>query len=127
MLTTTNDYINSIKNLVQSIVDKANAESSKNTGGVVKPTTGGGGSSSAPAQQPASNQRNGRIDVGDVVTFTGRYYYDSYGSSRRTGTKYSGVPNGVVIDKVNSHSYGVHIRSADGKYPDLGWVNVSPR
>lgn len=48
---------------------------------------------------------------------------------------YSGVKNGVVIDNFSSRDYGgsarytgdlkVHIKSADGRYGDLGWVRLS--
>jgi hypothetical protein len=59
--------------------------------------------------------------VGDTVTYTGKYYYTSSGKNP-TGSKYSGVENGVIVDKLNNNSYGVHIKSSDGKYGDLGWV-----
>lgn len=72
--------------------------------------------------------------VGDVVTFNGKYYYDSWGK-RPAGSLYSGVKNGVVIDSYSSRDYGgsarytgdlkVHIKSADGRYGDLGWVRLS--
>ena len=72
--------------------------------------------------------------VGDKVTLSGWYYYDSYGRNP-AGQKYSGVPGGVVIDAYSSKKYGgngnrtgefdVHIKSADGKYGDLGWVKLS--
>lgn len=72
--------------------------------------------------------------VGDVVTFNGKYYYDSWGK-RPAGSLYSGVKNGVVIDNFSSRDYGgsarytgdlkVHIKSRDGRYGDLGWVRLS--
>ena len=72
--------------------------------------------------------------VGDVVTFTGKYYYDSWGK-RPAGSLYSGVSNGVVIDSYSSKDFGgnarytgnlkVHIKSADGRYRDLGWVGLN--
>ena len=72
--------------------------------------------------------------VGDRATLTGWYYYDSYGKSP-AGNRYSGVKNGVIIDAYSAKKYGgngrntggfdVHIKSADGKYGDLGWVKLS--
>lgn len=72
--------------------------------------------------------------VGDVVTFNGKYYYDSWGK-RPAGSLYSGVKNGVVIDSYSSKDFGgnarytgdlkVHIKSRDGRYGDLGWVRLS--
>ena len=83
---------------------------------------------------PASSGGDNIPRVGDKVTLTGWYYYDSYGQSP-AGKKYSGVPGGVVIDAYSSKKYGgngnrtgdydVHIRSADGQYGDLGWVKLS--
>ena len=72
--------------------------------------------------------------VGDVVTFNGKYYYDSWGK-RPAGSLYSGVANGVVIDSYSSKDFGgnarytgnlkVHIKSADGRYGNLGWVGLN--
>ena len=72
--------------------------------------------------------------VGDVVTFNGKYYYDSWGK-RPAGSLYSGVKNGVVIDSYSSKDFGgnarytgdlkVHIKSRDGRYRDLGWVRLN--
>lgn len=77
---------------------------------------------------------DGKPRVGDRVTLSGWYYYDSYGKSP-AGNRYSGVKNGVIIDAYSAKKYGgngrntggydVHIRSADGKYGDLGWVKLS--
>ena len=72
--------------------------------------------------------------VGDVVTYTGSYFYDSWGVTP-LGNMYSGVPKGVVIDGYSSSEFGgsatrtgdfkVHIKSADGRYGDLGWVRLN--
>lgn len=67
---------------------------------------------------------DGNLVMGDTATFSGSYYYDSYGTSP-VGSKYSGVANGVVVDRITNNPYGIHIHSADGKYPDLGWVKKS--
>lgn len=87
----------------------------------------------APAPSP-SGGGDGVPRVGDVVTFTGSYFYDSWGK-RPAGSRYSGVAGGVVIDAYSSKKYGgsgnrtggydVHIKSADGRYGDLGWVSLS--
>lgn len=86
-----------------------------------------------PAPSP-SGGGDGVPRVGDVVTFTGSYFYDSWGK-RPAGSRYSGVAGGVVIDAYSSKKYGgsgnrtggydVHIKSADGRYGDLGWVSLN--
>ena len=86
-----------------------------------------------PPPAPATSGGDGIPRVGDVVTFTGSYYYDSWGA-RPAGNLYSGVPGGVVIDSYSGSEYGgqsrfhggygVHIKSADGRYGDLGWVSL---
>ena len=85
-------------------------------------------------QPPASSGGDGIPRVGDVVTFTGSYYYDSWGQNP-AGNLYSGIAGGVVIDAYSASKYGggasftggydVHIKSADGRYGDLGWVKLS--
>lgn len=85
-----------------------------------------------PAPKPSGG--DGIPRVGDKVTFTGSYYYDSWGQMP-AGNLYSGVAGGVVIDGYsgsefggasNFHGgYGIHIRSADGRYGDLGWVSLN--
>ena len=83
---------------------------------------------------PSNKGGDGVPRVGDVVTFNGKYYYDSWGK-RPAGSLYSGVKNGVVIDSYSSRDYGgsarytgdlkVHIKSADGRYGNLGWVGLN--
>lgn len=87
---------------------------------------GGGAGSSSTGQGGiyGGNGGDGVLAIGDTATLSGQYYYDSNGTSP-VGSKYSGVENGVVVDKINGNSYGVHIHSADGKYGDLGWVQKS--
>ena len=85
-------------------------------------------------KKPTSSGGDGVPKVGDKVTFTGQYYSDSWGQNP-VGNRYSGVKNGVVIDSYSAKKYGgsasftgsynVHIKSADGKYGDLGWVKLS--
>ena len=53
-----------------------------------------------PKPQPSSGG-DGVPRVGDRVTFTGKYYYDSWGESP-AGSKYSGVQGGVVIDSYSA-------------------------
>ena len=87
-----------------------------------------------PAPAPASSGGDGIARVGDVVTFTGSYYYDSWGK-KPAGNLYSGVKNGVVIDSYSSKDFGgnakytgnlkVHIKTADGRYGNLGWVGLN--
>lgn len=76
---------------------------------------------------------DGKPRVGDKATFTGKYYYDSWGKNP-AGNRYSGVTNGVVINSYSNKKYGgnakytgdydVSLSSADGKY-QLGWVKLS--
>lgn len=83
---------------------------------------------------PSNKGGDGVPRVGDVVTFNGKYYYDSWGK-RPAGSLYSGVKNGVVIDSYSSKDFGgnarytgdlkVHIKSADGRYGNLGWVGLN--
>jgi hypothetical protein len=98
----------------------ANNSNSSSSGGSSSGNTSGGG--------------DGNPRVGDIVTFTGKYYYDSWGQTP-AGSLYSGVAGGVVIDSYSASQYGgnakqtgsydVHIKSADGQYGDLGWVSLS--
>lgn len=88
-----------------------------------------------PKPQPAKTGGDGIPRVGDVVTFTGSYYNDSWGMSPR-GSRFSGQPGAVVIDSYTSKEYGgngqrtgdfkIHIKSKnDPNFSDLGWVRLS--
>lgn len=91
----------------------------------------GNGNSSSGSSSSGSGAGGGsalggdnNLVIGETATYSGRYYYDSYGSSP-TGSKYSGVANGIVVDRITNNPYGIHIHSADGRYRDLGWVKKS--
>lgn len=90
-----------------------------------------------PTPKPQENKTSsdGIPRVGDKVTLKSgqSYYYDSWGVSP-AGNLYSGVENGVIIDGYSGAEYGgqstfhgdfgVHIKGADGKFGDLGWVRL---
>ena len=101
---------------VKSLQDRINGINGSGSGG------GGGGGD-------ASNAR-----VGTIIGYRGQYYYDSWGK-RPAGHLYAGQARAVVVDGYSSREYGgsssgtgdfkVHIKSADGKYGDLGWIKPS--
>lgn len=104
-------------------------DSGSSSGGSTGPANGadssaGGGASDGSSSSGASTVGDGQLQTGDTATFTGRYYHTSTGRGP-TGSRYAGVTNGVIVDILNNHAYGAHLRSADGKYPDLGWVKRS--
>ena len=84
----------------------------------------GNGSSGSGAGGGSALGGDNNLVVGETATYSGKYYYDSYGSSP-TGSKYSGIANGIVVDRITNNPYGIHIHSADGRYRDLGWVKKS--
>lgn len=111
---------------VQEQQRAANAAAGNSSGG----GAGGSGSSSGSGSgyggsgSGSSRSGDGNLTVGDVATYSGSYYYDSYGTAP-SGRRYSGVAGGIVVDKINNNPYGVHIHSSDGKFKDLGWVKKS--
>lgn len=110
---------------VQEQQRAANAAAGNSSGG-----SGGSGSSSGSGSgyggsgSGSGRSGDGNLTVGDVATYSGSYYYDSYGTAP-AGRRYSGVAGGIVVDKINNNPYGVHIHSSDGKFKDLGWVKKS--
>lgn len=104
-------------------------------------SSGGSGSSSGNSNNGGSSSGSGGSGsgdgiarIGDVVTYSGQYYYDSFGR-RPAGSVYSGRSGAVIIDNYSATKYGgsgrntgnydVHIKSADGRYSNLGWVKLS--
>lgn len=88
-----------------------------------------------PTPQKPKTGGDGIPRVGDVATLKlgEMYYYDSWGATP-AGNLYNGYANGVVIDDYSSTEFGgqsgfhgdysVHIKSADGRFGDLGWVRL---
>lgn len=111
------------KDAAQAAEEQRRAEEAARAAAAANSSSGSGSSSSS-SDSGSGASKDGVASVGDVVGYNGKYYYDSYGKAP-AGSKYSGVSDGVVIDKMNDNSYGVHIHSADGKYGDLGWVKKS--
>jgi hypothetical protein len=95
--------------------NKENAKSSASSSSSSNNNSNSGSSGSG----GSGSRGDGNLVVGDTATFNGQYYYDSYGTSP-AGSKYSGVANGIVVDRIVGNPYGIHIHSADGKYRDLG-------
>lgn len=131
--------INNLKDIIQQAIAASNKTASSNISNTKNNSSSSSSSSSSSNKTNTSNktsstQGDGNPRVGDRVTLSGWYYYDSYGTSP-AGNRYSGVANGVVIDSYSASKYGgsgknvgsydVHIKSADGKYGDLGWVKLS--
>lgn len=98
--------------------------SSGSSGSKSNSESNNGSSSSGRTSGSGDKSSNGEATVGNQITFSGSYYYDSFGT-RPSGNEYAGVTDGVTIDIVNNNPYGIHIKSSDGKYSDLGWIKKS--
>lgn len=121
----------------QQEADAAAAEKSGNSSGSGNTSNNANtnGNEGAGSGSGGSGSGDGNPRVGDTATLKswGQYYYDSYGA-KPNDNKYAGVTGGVIIDSKSSKKYGgqasrtgdydVHIKSADGKYGDLGWVHL---
>lgn len=134
--------INELKNILQQAVGasdkKANENVEKENKQQQQQQTPQQPPKPAPPKKDNSNKNaggDGVPKVGDIVTLkAGQQYYSSSWGSNPVGSMYAGVPGGVVIDSYsnkkyggtisNTGSYDVHIKSADGKYTDLGWVRL---
>ena len=139
-LTGVQTAINNLKNIVQQAVDTSDKKADENIDAANKQQQEQTTVSTPPAPEPPKddNSKNGGDGVprvGDIVTLkSGQQYYSSSWGSNPIGSLYAGVPGGVIIDSYsntkyggtisNTGSYDVHIKSADGKYGDLGWVRL---
>lgn len=102
--------------------EAAAAAGNANGGSGANSNSGSNNSSdSANGSGNGSGSGDGNLVVGETATYSGKYYYDSYGTAP-AGSRYSGVADGIVVDKITNNPYGIHIHSADGKYRDLGWI-----
>lgn len=102
--------------------EAAAAAGNANGGSGANSNSGSNNSSdSANSSGNGSGSGDGNLVVGETATYSGKYYHDSYGTSP-AGSRYSGVADGIVVDKITNNPYGIHIHSADGKYRDLGWI-----
>lgn len=107
---------------------QAQAEAAKKVEAEKKPdkvannSVGGGGNSGSGAGGGSGSgtgpQGNGTPDVGDMVTYTGGYYYgDSYGGG---GKGRRGVGKRVQVTRINNGApYPIHVYSKDSAY---GWL-----
>lgn len=78
-------------------------------------------SNSSNSSQNSNPQGNGRIDVGDVVTYTGGYYYAASDGSGARGNR--GPGRQVTVTQVrNGARYPIHVRSGNSAY---GWLTSS--
>lgn len=101
---------------------KKQTEASKPTTTVSKPTT-----TTKTTQKSKGTQGDGKIQVGDKVTFkSGKYYYSSDGRTP-TGSKYQGKQ--VYVTKINTKSWATkpyHISTGSKLGSgDLGWLTKS--
>lgn len=78
---------------------------------------------------PVTGSGNGTPEVGDVVTYTGQYMFSSRGANP-AGSENAGIPNAVVIDRIQPDSrwwhptHPYHIRPASNPNGDYGWVSL---
>lgn len=78
---------------------------------------------------PVTGSGNGTPEVGDVVTYTGQYMFSSRGANP-AGSENTGIPNAVVIDRIQPDSrwwhptHPYHIRPANNPNGDYGWVSL---
>ena len=74
---------------------------------------------------PVTGSGNGTPEVGDVVTYTSQYMFSSRGANP-AGSENTGIPNAVVIDRIQPDSrwwhptHPYHIRPASNPNGDYG-------
>lgn len=141
-LTGVQTAINELKNILQQAVGASDKKANENVEKENKQQQQQQTPQQPPKTEPPKNNNSnknaggdGVPKVGDVVTLkAGQQYYSSSWGSNPVGSMYAGVPGGVVIDSYsnkkyggtisNTGSYDIHIKGADDKYTDLGWVRL---
>ena len=112
--------VSSTPNKTATSSSSSTSSSNKKTSSSEKTT-----SSKTSSSKSKTKQGNGKVEVGDQVTFvSGRYYEDSYGNGN-SGYMYRGKK--VYVTKINSKGpYPYHIsRGKKLGSGDLGWLKKS--
>lgn len=129
-LTGVQQAILDVKNLLQQQIDAANKKAQSNTAAAKKSSTSSNTTTTKPSTNTNTNknttQGNGKVEIGDAVTFvSGSYYYSSDGKNP-TGSQMHGKT--VYVTNINTRSWAkkkYHIaKDKDGKQP-LGWVDLA--
>ena len=137
-----NEINTKIKNTLKNLeylkdfdIDTSGSKPSNSTSGTTAPNTSTSTNSSSanktqpvinnptPTQGAGNSQGNGKLEVGDYVTYTGGYYYyDSYGSAPK-GNRGPGKQVKIVkiVDDPN-RAYPIAVESTDSAY---GWLKAS--
>lgn len=127
------DVLNSIKSTVEGIYN-GNSPTSLTSPGTTRVTAGGNvinispnGVSGVQQWSSENSQGDGKINVGDVVSFVSEngkrhYYDDSKGNGRKEITNANSSE--FVVKRINSGAkYPYYLENKNGK--KLGWVNKS--
>lgn len=82
-------------------------------------SSSGGSSNAGGGSASSSSGGDGKLTVGETVTYTGgTYYYDSYGTSP-AGSRGPGKKVKVTSIKEDGRPYPIHVKSTDSAY---GWL-----
>lgn len=126
-ITGVQNAINALKDVVQKAVDASNKKADSTIkNGVTKPASSTTTNKPQTTTTQPTTQGNGKVEIGDAVTFlSGSYYYSSDGRTP-TGTQMHGQT--VYITNINNASWAkkkYHIaRDKAGSHP-LGWVDLN--
>ena len=126
-ITGVQNAINALKDVVQKAIDASNKKADTTIkNGVTKPASSNTTNKPQTTTTQPTTQGNGKVEIGDAVTFlSGSYYYSSDGRTP-TGTQMHGQT--VYITNINNASWAkkkYHIaRDKAGSHP-LGWVDLN--
>ena len=126
-ITGVQNAINALKDVVQKAIDASNKKADTTIkNGVTKPASSNTTNKPQTTTTAPTTQGNGKVEIGDAVTFlSGSYYYSSDGRTP-TGTQMHGQT--VYITNINNASWAkkkYHIaRDKAGSHP-LGWVDLN--